>query len=75
MRNNGMVSISDSGYHGRDLPAHERLYGRRNSGNMPNITIGAAQQAKEKEEAELKECTFKPKINTNVKVPEDRSLL
>ena len=37
-------------------------------------TTMAMVQARERQEDELKECTFKPKINTNVKVPTDRTL-
>ena len=65
----------EESYQDPEANVHERLYERRNSANATRQRNALAlAQAREREEDELKECTFKPKINTNVKVPTDRTL-
>ena len=54
---------------------HTRLYDRRASGNLKARPTLAEQLARQKEEDELKECTFKPKINSNINVPSDRNMI
>ena len=54
-----------------DNAVYERLYSRKISGNRGGPTM-AEIISKQKAEDEMKECTFKPKINANVQVPAER---
>jgi len=60
--------------HKENLPFHQRLTVKRHSGVATTRESLAEQLAREKEEAELQECTFRPKINSNVQVPANRPM-